>query len=395
VTFPEIPLGLVTTCLDGRRVPLNAEQRSEQPGTYPYWGAGSIVDHIDDYIFDEDLVLLGEDGAPFFDPAREVAFFVRERVWVNNHIHVLRPSPDTDPSFLTHALNVVDYNEYITGSTRDKLTQDDMRAIRVPFPELAEQQRIADFVDDQIGRVRQVIDARHAQRKLLEELTTAAMNRAIYSGAFELVPLSAVADIRLGRQRSPDRAEGPNIAPYLRSANVEDGRFRLDDIKLMDFSPSERKIFRLRQGDVLITEGAGSPHAVGASAVWDGSIDELYFQNTLLRIRARPGVSQAQYLGWWSRTAHRSGRMRSWASGANILHLGVDGLRRMTIPKRELLAQSECSERVAELVALEDTLASNFESQIVNLAKWKDSLITAAVTGEFDVSTASRSLVPA
>ena len=64
------------TCLDGRRIPLNVEQRSRRKGDYPYWGANGIVDTIDDCLFDEPLVLVGEDGAPFFDSTRPVAFYV-------------------------------------------------------------------------------------------------------------------------------------------------------------------------------------------------------------------------------------------------------------------------------------------------------------------------------
>ena len=75
-------------CLDGRRVPVDSAERVNGP--YPYWGAGSITDYVDKYLFDEEIILLGEDGAPFFDHTRPVAFLINERVWVNNHIHVLK-----------------------------------------------------------------------------------------------------------------------------------------------------------------------------------------------------------------------------------------------------------------------------------------------------------------
>jgi Restriction endonuclease S subunits len=127
-----IPLRRTVKCLDGKRVPLNRGQRAEMAGPYPYWGAGSIVDHVDSYLFDEELVLLGEDGAPFFDISRDVAFVVREPVWVNNHVHVLRPLPGWDADYLRDCLNAADYSAYITGSTRDKLTQDEMMAIHLP-----------------------------------------------------------------------------------------------------------------------------------------------------------------------------------------------------------------------------------------------------------------------
>jgi type I restriction enzyme S subunit len=74
-----IPLKYLVRCLDGKRIPLSAEQRANRKGIYPYYGASSIVDHINDYLFDEPLVLLGEDGAQLGDPLYEVAFFVEGR----------------------------------------------------------------------------------------------------------------------------------------------------------------------------------------------------------------------------------------------------------------------------------------------------------------------------
>lgn len=105
------------------------------------------MDYIDDYLFNEELVLLGEDGAPFFDQLRDVAFLVREPVWVNNHIHVLRPGQLVRGDYLRDVLNAVDYVAYISGSTRDKLTQSEMAGIRVPLPSLDEQRRISERCD--------------------------------------------------------------------------------------------------------------------------------------------------------------------------------------------------------------------------------------------------------
>jgi type I restriction enzyme S subunit len=98
-------LASLTECLDGRRVPLNAEERGRMQGEYPYWGANSIVDYVDKWLFDEELVLLGEDGAPFFDRTKRVAFRVCGKVWVNNHAHVLRPGRLVDAAFLANALS--------------------------------------------------------------------------------------------------------------------------------------------------------------------------------------------------------------------------------------------------------------------------------------------------
>lgn len=124
------------------------------------------------------------------------------------------------------------------------------------------------------------------------------------------------------------------MVPYLRAANVKDGVLDLSDVKSMDFDPSEQMIFRLLPGDVLVTEGAGSLAAVGASAVYDADVDRVVcFQNTLLRLRTR-GDNDPGYLKWWARHAFGSGLFASIARGANIFHLGAEQVRvlRVAVP---------------------------------------------------------------
>jgi type I restriction enzyme S subunit len=119
----------VTTCRDGERIPVDKNLRND--GIYPYWGAGSIMDYIDRYIFDDDIVLLGEDGAPFFDKTRDVAHHITYKCWVNNHIHVLQSIKNImTNSYLTYFLNIVDYGSYINGSILNKLTQGNMNEIK-------------------------------------------------------------------------------------------------------------------------------------------------------------------------------------------------------------------------------------------------------------------------
>lgn len=172
-------LSWVTKCLDGKRIPLNAEERGRMQGDYPYWGANSVVDYVDRWLFDEELVLLGEDGAPFFDRSRPVAFRVAGKIWVNNHAHVLRPQSTIDVSFLAHVLNCVDYRAFIDGSTRDKLTQGDMNGIPIQCPEKDEQRAIAAFIEGEatkidalIAKVREAVDR-------LAEFRTALISAAV------------------------------------------------------------------------------------------------------------------------------------------------------------------------------------------------------------------------
>jgi type I restriction enzyme S subunit len=171
------------------------------------------------------------------------------------------------------------------------------------------------------------------------------------------VPLISVAEVALGRQRSPQHEIGPHQVPYLRSANIRDGELDLTDVKSMNFSPAEQQMFRLTPGDVLLTEGSGSRDAVGASSVWRGELDgTVCFQNTVLRMRPRAGVSDGRYLAWWARHAHGSGLFAAAATGANILHLGAESLRQLPVVLPSLGKQREIANFLDDQVARIDSV---------------------------------------
>lgn len=175
-----IPLKYITKCKDSQRIPIDVTKREH--GRFPYWGAGGITDYVSSYIFDEELVLLGEDAAPFLDKKRDVAFLVNDKIWVNNHIHVLKANKNLNASYLRHCLNITQYEEFIFGSVIPKLTQTDMKKIPVTLPPLAEQQRIADFLDTKCGILDRTIDAVSRQIEDLEKYKKALITKTVTKG---------------------------------------------------------------------------------------------------------------------------------------------------------------------------------------------------------------------
>ncbi|WP_076183883.1 restriction endonuclease subunit S [Mycolicibacterium fortuitum] len=146
-------LGEVADNLDSRRRPISAAVRATRPGDIPYYGATGQVGTIDDALFDEELVLLGEDGVQFFDPAKLKAYLIKGRSWVNNHAHVLRARSLTSNRFLAHYLNIFNYKGFANGTTRLKLTKAAASSIPIPLPPLAEQHRIVEVLEDHLSRL--------------------------------------------------------------------------------------------------------------------------------------------------------------------------------------------------------------------------------------------------
>ena len=127
-----VELGSVVTLLDSRRIPLKKGDRVS--GEYPYYGASGIVDYVDSYIFDEDLLLVSEDGANLKARTKPIAFSTSGRVWVNNHAHVLKVESSFYQKFLEEYLNSLDLEPYLVGSTQPKLNQSGLLSIPVPLP---------------------------------------------------------------------------------------------------------------------------------------------------------------------------------------------------------------------------------------------------------------------
>lgn len=145
----ERKLSDIVEVLDRMRKPINSTEREERKGTIPYYGANGQTGWIDDFIFNEELVLLGEDAIDFADPSARKAYLIQGPSWVNNHAHVLRADKAIVNSyFLMESLNKVDYSRYVSFGTRSKLTQASMNGIKLLIPSIKIQEKIVGVLEN-------------------------------------------------------------------------------------------------------------------------------------------------------------------------------------------------------------------------------------------------------
>lgn len=175
--WQSVQLGDVCDVLDSLRRPITKRDRA--PGPIPYYGASGVLDHVEGQLFDEPLVLLGEDGAKWESGAKS-AFAIAGPAWVNNHAHVLRPQRDKlDDDWLIYYLNFSDLLPFVTGLTVPKLNQEMMRSIPIPLPPLADQKHIVAILDEAFEgiRVASGVAAKNAgnARSLFQETLAAKM----------------------------------------------------------------------------------------------------------------------------------------------------------------------------------------------------------------------------
>ncbi|PMC74594.1 restriction endonuclease subunit S [Brachybacterium sp. UMB0905] len=295
--FPLVELRRVTTNLDHLRIPMNASERAEFPGEVPYWGANSIVDHVERALVSGPLTLIGEDGAPFFDPIRPVAFATDEPIWPNNHVHVLRPSKFADHRFLAYALNSIDYRPYIKGSTRDKLNQADLSAILVPHPELAVQRAIADYLDHETAEIDAFIADLATLLELSHERVHAQLSDSLSRFEAETRPLRRFLSAT-DQGFSPDADSSPAVADeagVLKAGCTNFGIFRPEANKKLLPSTVLPDSSRVLDGDLIVTRASGSIHHVGSAAIAQNGGRTLYLSDKTYRLTPNAFASR-EYL---------------------------------------------------------------------------------------------------
>lgn len=148
MSWEKVKLGEITKNMDSKRKPLNQQEREKisVKKLYPYIGANNIMDYVDEYLFDEQIVCIAEDGGSWGEN-QNCCVYIENKCWVNNHAHVLGFNGDANLKYLMYYLNKADLNKYITGSTRGKLTKTALESIQIPLPPLHIQKQIANILD--------------------------------------------------------------------------------------------------------------------------------------------------------------------------------------------------------------------------------------------------------
>ncbi len=145
------PLGEVAENLDSRRIPITENERAS--GTVPYYGASGIIDYVKDFIFDEDLLCISEDGANLIARNYPIAFPISGKTWVNNHAHVLRFENQFSQIIVENYLNEINLEDYLTGIAQPKLNRGKLDIIPIPFPGPDEQIKISDCLTSLVSLI--------------------------------------------------------------------------------------------------------------------------------------------------------------------------------------------------------------------------------------------------
>lgn len=240
--------------LDSLRVPIAATDR--KGGPYPYYGANGIQDYVADYIFDDELILLAEDGGNFGSKTKPIAYRSSGKCWVNNHAHVLKPKKSFNVDYICYSLMFYNTNGLVNGATRQKLTQSTMRKMKIPNLPLDVQRDIV----EKLNRIVWIKQARQQQLKKFDELVKSRFiemfgDPVTNPHGFEKVTLSDLAEIKIGPFGSllhkEDYIEGGHA--LVNPSHIIDGKVSVDEkLTVSDDKFAELSAYHLQVGDVVM-----------------------------------------------------------------------------------------------------------------------------------------------
>ena len=395
----ETQLENIVDILDSMRVPVNNSERQsriagkKENELYPYFGATGEVGKIDDYIFDEELVALGEDGVPFFDGHKNKAYMLYGKTWVNNHAHVIRAiSGLSHNKYLCHYLNQFDYHDYVNGGTRLKLTQANMRKLPVSLAPLAEQKIIAEKLDTLLAQVDSTKVRLEQIPQILKRFRQAVLGAAVSGKLTEYwrneqgVNFSTwentffekiCTEITVGYVgKMLDRYQNEGI-PFLRSQNVRE--FKFSDKNLLYISEKfHKEIFksRLTPGDLAIVR-SGAP---GTTCVIP---DSLPIANCSDLVIARPSEKLNSDFGCIFMNSNIAKiNVSENRVGIAQQHFNVGSMKKMPIHLPPLTEQHEIVRRVEQLFAYADTIEKQVNNALARVNNLTQSILAKAFRGE-------------
>ena len=381
-------IGELLTNRDSERVPLSLGVRSKQQNKiYDYYGATGVVDKVDGYLFDERLLLIGEDGANLLSRSKDNAFFAEGKYWVNNHAHILDCPEKEVLDYVAFLINSMSLENYITGSAQPKLNQDNLNKIEIPLPPLEEQRRIIaqvnlwqSFIQHLEAHETELKDSvESAKSKILDlaihgklvpqdpsdepasELLKRINPNAVVScdnPHYENIPstwvcttIGSIFQHNTGKALNKSTSEEGTLLPYLTTSNVYWNSFDLSVIKEMRFKDSEMDKCTVQKGDLLVCEGGD----IGRSAIWDNDYS-VCIQNHLHRLRSKGDVIPLLYM-YYIMHLKRTNNIEGKGIGLQGLSSGM--LDKLKIPLPPYNEQKRIVDKIKETFDILDSITES------------------------------------
>ena len=375
---------------DGERKPVSSVIRSKQTSKiYDYYGAAGVIDKVDSYLFDERLLLIGEDGANLLSRSKNNAFFAEGRYWVNNHAHVLDATDKNLLDFIAIVINSMKLDDYITGSAQPKLSQDNLNKIPIALPPLTEQQRIITEIKKWFAAIDQIEQGKADLQTIIQHTKSKILDLAIHGKlvpqdpndepAIELLKrinpgftpcdnghytfkipnswtwckLGDIAQSNIGLTYKPTDITDNGI-PVYRSNNIRDRKIDKSDLVRVNAPILEKQFLNI--GDLLICARNGSRRLVGKCAI----IEEL---DEVTSFGAFMAVCRSEYNQWIFNLLNTTyfDRYLDDSNSTAINQVTQRMLLALHIPLPPLSEQQRIVQKIEELFSVLDNIQNALE----------------------------------
>lgn len=375
--------------LDNKRVPINSGERENRKGEVPYYGATGQVGWIDDFLFDEELVLLGEDGAPFLESNKNKAYLISGKSWVNNHAHVLRGKNGLLNKFLLYWLNIIDYRNFISGTTRYKLNQSRMKDIPIPILPTELQKQIVDEIEKQFTRLEaSVKDLKSVKDKLeiyKKSVLKAAFEGKIVNGNFKeknIGELYNLIDGDRGRNypKKSDFFEKGDCL-FLTTKNVRPNGFKFEEIQFISKEKDkELRAGKLSRGDLVITTRG----TLGNVGIYDDSVqyDHIRINSGMLILRDKSNEVKNQYLIKFIQSPFFTLQLKKMQSGTAQPQIPVGTLKyiKINFPGKDI--QERIIQEIESHFSVIDKLKEVIDFSLNKTEQLRKSILKSAFEGK-------------
>ena len=321
----------VVEFLDTMRKPLEGAKRIAGP--YPYYGASGIVDYVDGYLFNEELILLSEDGANITDRNYPICFLASGKYWVNNHAHVLRTKKGNENNFICNSLERKDYTQYNTGMAMPKLNKETCKKIPLVCPTFEEQKKIGDY----FRNLDNLITLHH--RKL-----NSSSKRETF--AWEQRKVTDLSEIYIGLVTTMTEHYTDKGHLLIRNSDIKDGYFEFGENPIyLDEEFSEQNKSRMHQLGDVITVHTGD---IGTSAViGENEVNSIGFATIITRPNQE--VLDSNYFATYLNTHIHKQWAISMATGDGRSNYNLKDYTKLEVPIPQIEEQKKIAACVGNL----------------------------------------------
>ena len=379
--------------LDSFRQPVNGKDRSKriaeksQSELYPYYGATGQVGFIDDFLLDGEYVLLGEDGAPFLNAFDDKAYIISGKTWVNNHAHILKSK--TNNKFLCYYLNSIEYKEFVSGTTRLKLTQTDMKRIPVPVPPVSEQERIVARIEEMFSQLDAAVETLQKTKAQLTVYRQAVLKEAFDSAMEDckMLPISEILT-KTGKgmstgpfgtmiRKSDHKSSG---VPMLGIENIGRGRF-VDGNKIFVTAEKaeELKSFSLKAGDIIISRSGTVGEICAVPERAEGSL----LSTNLMRVSLDNAIIRSDYfIALFQSKGIVLDQIKELCKGSTRDFLNQTILKQIIFPVPSVEKQAEIVSIIETRMSVCDSIEHTIDNALQQAEATRQSILKQAFEGK-------------